>query len=513
MYPAVWSARDPERPAVVMAGSGAVVTYRELEERSNRLAHALADAGLGRGDVVALMMENGPRFHEVAWAVLRSGMYLVPVNTHLQPEEVAYVVGDSGARLVIVSPAMSDVALGLRKSAPPAVERWWVVGGAVEGYDPIDEALGGLPTQPIPAESEGDVLQYSSGTTGRPKGIRRPLTGAPMGEGGGAVLSFLAAFGVGEGDVYLSPAPLYHTAPIFWTMGVHRLGGTVVVMERFDAEQMLAAIQRHRVTHMQLVPTMFVRLLKLPEQVRSRYDLSSLRAVIHAAAPCPVEVKRRMIEWWGPIISEYYSSSEGAGGTFITAQEWLQHPGSVGRPILGSPHILDDDGQELPPGEPGQVWFEGAVEFDYLGDPAKTAETTSPQGWRTVGDIGWLDEEGFLYLTDRRAFTIIRGGVNIYPQEIEDVLLEHPQVLDVAVFGIPDEELGERVQAVVQPVHWRDAGDELADALRELCLSKLAPFKCPAAIDFDQQLPRTDAGKLYKRLLRDRYLTATRSSA
>jgi fatty-acyl-CoA synthase len=408
---------------------------------------------------------------------------------------------------------MNDVAAGLRTSDLPAVEWWWVLGGSVDGYDQVDASLGGKPSEPIAEETEGDVLQYSSGTTGRPKGIRRPLAGVPMGEGGGAVLSFLAAFGVSEGDVYLSPAPLYHSAPIFWTMGVHRLGGTVVVMERFDAEQMLAAIERHRITHMQLVPTMFVRLLKLPEQVRSRYDLSSLRAVIHAAAPCPVEVKRRMIDWWGPIISEYYSSSEGAGGTFITAGEWLAHPGSVGRPILGTPHILDDDGRELPSGEPGQVWFEGAVEFDYLGDPAKTAETTSPQGWRTVGDIGWLDEEGFLYLTDRRAFTIIRGGVNIYPQEIEDALLEHPQVLDVAVFGIPDEDFGERVQAVVQPVDWDDAGEELADALRQLCLSKLAPFKCPAAIDFEQQLPRSDAGKLYKRLLRDGYLDATRSTA
>ena len=319
-----------------MAGSGSVVTYRELEERSNRLAHALADAGLGHGDAVALVMENGPRFHEVAWAVLRSGMYLVPVNTHLQPEEVAYVVADSGARLVIVSPAMTEVAVGLRTVG--AARRASAGGRSAArstGMSRSIECSTACRPSRSRERSEGDVLQYSSGTTGRPKGIRRPLTGAPMGEGGGAVLSFLAAFGLSEGDIYLSPAPLYHSAPIFWTMGVHRLGGTVVVMERFDAEQMLAAIERHRVTHMQLVPTMFVRLLKLPEQIRSRFDLSSLRAVIHAAAPCPVEVKRRMIEWWGPIISEYYSSSEGAGGTFITAQEWLEHPGSVGRPILG----------------------------------------------------------------------------------------------------------------------------------------------------------------------------------
>ena len=289
-------------------------------------------------------MENGPRYHEVAWAVLRSGMYLLPVNTHLQPDEVAYVVADSGARLVIVSLSLRSVAVGLHQAAPPAVQRWWALDGAVDGYELIDSVLDGMPAEPIPGETEGDVLQYSSGTTGRPKGIRRPLSGAPMGQGGGAVLNFLKAFGVGEGDTYLSPAPLYHSAPIFWTMGVHRLGGTVVVMERFDAEQMLAAVDHYRVTHMQLVPTMFVRLLKLPEQVRARYDLSSLCAVIHAAAPCPVDVKRRMLAWWGPIISEYYSSSEGAGGTFITAQEWLDHPGSVGRPILGTAHIVGDDG-------------------------------------------------------------------------------------------------------------------------------------------------------------------------
>jgi fatty-acyl-CoA synthase len=496
-----------------MAESGEVVTYRELEERSNRLAQAFAAAGLAHGDVVALVMENGPRYHEVAWAVLRSGMYLLPVNTHLQPEEVAYVVADSGARLVIVSPRMRGVAAGLRQAAPPAVQRWWSMGGDVGGYEPIDAMLAAMPAEPIPDETEGDVLQYSSGTTGRPKGIRRPLTGAPMGEGGGAVLNFLAAFGLEEGDTYLSPAPLYHSAPIFWTMGVHRLGGTVVVMERFDAEHMLAAIERYAVTHMQLVPTMFVRLLKLREDLRAGYDLSSLRAVIHAAAPCPVDVKRRMIAWWGPIISEYYSSSEGAGGTFITAQEWLEHPGSVGRPILGVPHIVGEDGTELPSGEAGQVWFEGAVEFDYLGDPAKTAETTSSQGWRTVGDVGWLDEDGYLHLTDRRAFTIIRGGVNIYPREIEDVLLEHPRVLDVAVFGVPDEEFGERVHAVVQPDTWPPEAGQLAEELRGLCLSKLAPFKCPAAFDFEQQLPRTDAGKLYKRLLRERYLEETGSPA
>jgi len=513
MYPAVWSERDPQRPAVVMVGSGEVVTYRDLDERSNRLAHALAGAGLGHGDVVALVMENGPRYHEVAWAVLRSGMYLLPVNTHLQPDEVSYVVADSGARLVIVSPTLHAMAAGLQKAALPAVQRWWSVGGEVDGYESMDSALAAMPSEPVGRESEGDVLQYSAGTTGRPKGIRRPLSGAPMGEGGGAVLNFLAAFGVSEGDTYLSPAPLYHSAPIFWTMGVHRLGGTVVVMERFDAEQMLSAIERYAVTHMQLVPTMFVRLLKLPEQVREAYDLSSLRAVIHAAAPCPVDVKRRMIAWWGPIISEYYSSSEGAGGTFITAQEWLDHPGSVGRPILGTPHIVGDDGTQLPPGEAGQVWFEGAVEFDYLGDPAKTAETTSAQGWRTVGDVGWLDEEGYLYLTDRRAFTIIRGGVNIYPREIEDVLLDHPQVLDAAVFGVPDEDFGERVHAVVQPDVWPPDEAQLVNSLRDLCQSRLAPFKCPAGFDFERQLPRTDAGKLYKRLLRDRYLEGTRSKA
>jgi fatty-acyl-CoA synthase len=313
-----------------------------------------------------------------------------------------------------------------------------------------------------------------------------------------------------DGDVYLSPAPLYHAAPLAWCMGSHRLGCTAVVMERFDALAALELIERYRVTHAQFVPTMFVRMLKLPETDRRRFDLSSLEAVVHAAAPCPVEAKRQMIEWWGPIISEYYSSTEGVGATFITAEEWLAHPGSVGKPMFGTPHILDDAGIELPPGEPGTIWFEGITRFEYHDDPAKTASMRNEQGWGTVGDIGHLDDEGYLYLTDRRSFMVISGGVNIYPQEVENLLVLHPEVMDVAVFGVPNPDLGEEVKAVVQPMDWERAGPELAEQLIAYCREHLATFKCPRSIDFEPQLPRLDTGKLYKRLLRDRYWEGAR---
>ena len=352
---------------------------------------------------------------------------------------------------------------------------------------------------------EGDFLLYSSGTTGRPKGIKRPLTLAPLGQGRPAAVPFLRALGFAAGDVYLCPAPLYHAAPLAWSMAAQRLGGTVVVMERFDPVEALALIERHRVTHGQFVPTMFVRMLKLPDAERTAYDVSSLKAVVHAAAPCPVEVKQAMIDWWGPIVSEYYSATEGIGATFITAPEWLTHTGTVGKAMLGVAHILDDDGNELPAGEIGTVWFSGGYDFTYHNDPQKTAEAKDTRGYSTVGDVGYLDEEGYLYLTDRKAFMIISGGVNIYPQEAENVLINHPKVLDVGVIGVPDAEMGEAVKAVVQPVNWDDAGPELEAELIEYCRAHIAAYKCPRSVDFDPELPRLDTGKLYKKQLRARY--------
>jgi fatty-acyl-CoA synthase len=314
----------------------------------------------------------------------------------------------------------------------------------------------------------------------------------------------MARLGFGAGAVYQSPAPLYHSAPLVYSMSLHRLGGTAVVMERFDPGQCLELIERYRVTHAQFVPTMFTRLLRLPRAERERYDLSSLRLVMHAAAPCPVAVKRQMLDWWGPVICEYYAGTEDIGNTFITAQEWLAHPGSVGRPMMEC-HVVGEDGRELPPGQPGVVYFAGGRPFEYHNDQAKTRSITNERGWRTLGDIGYLDADGYLYLTDRQAHMIISGGVNIYPQEAENVLAGHPAVADVAVIGVPDEEMGEMVKAVVQLVDPGAAGPELAAELLAFCRSELSAYKCPRTVDFTGELPRDPNGKLYKRLLRERY--------
>jgi long-chain acyl-CoA synthetase len=505
MYPATFAASAPDRPAVVMGASGTVVTYRELDERSNRFAHYLRHLDLRPDDVVAVLMDNNPRYHEVAWGVRRIGRYFTPVNTHLTPDEVAYIVNDSRATVLIASEGLREVAAGLTSAVVPNVRHRLFIGPELPGWADFDDAVGGQPRTPVPGESEGDIIQYSSGTTGKPKGIRRPLTGAPINLEQDPVVPFLRAIGMTEAATYLSPAPLYHAAPIHWTMGVHRLGGTVVVMEKFDAESALALIERHRITHTQMVPTMFVRMLKLDDAARARYDLSSLTQVVHAAAPCPIDVKRRMIDWWGPIISEFYSSSEGAGATFVTAAEWLQHPGTVGRPMLGALHVLDDEGTELPAGEIGTIWADVPVRFDYLNDADKTGDHYNEHGWTTVGDVGYLDQDGYLYLTDRKAYMIISGGVNIYPQEVEDVLIGHPRVYDVAVFGVPNPEFGEEVKAVVQPDVMAGVGPELSAELIAYCRERLAAYKCPRSIDFEANLPRSDNGKLYKRRLRDRY--------
>jgi long-chain acyl-CoA synthetase len=505
MHPTTFAASAPDRAAIVMSGSGEVVTYRELDERSNRFAHHLRALDVGPDEVVGILMDNSPRYLEVAWGVRRIGRYLTPINTHLTADEVAYIINDSGATVVVASTGLIDVARSLTPEAVPGVRHRLFIGTPLPGWTSYDDVVSGLPSTPVPDETEGDIIQYSSGTTGKPKGIKRPLTGSPLNLEQDPVVPFLRAIGFVEGATYLSPAPLYHSAPIFWTMGVHRLGGTAVVMERFDPEQALAVIERHQVTHSQMVPTMFVRMLKLDVAVRDRYDHSSLEQVIHAAAPCPVDVKHQMIDWWGPIISEFYSSSEGAGATFVTAEEWLRHPGTVGKPMLGPIHILDDDGNELAPGEIGTIWADAPQRFDYVNDTMKTNEQRNDRGWTTVGDVGYLDEDGYLFLTDRKAYMIISGGVNIYPQEVEDVLIGHPRVHDVAVFGVPHPEFGEEVKAVVQPDSMQGVGPELEAVLIAYCRSRLAGYKCPRSIDFEQKLPRADTGKLYKRRLRDRY--------
>ena len=488
-----------------MGSTGETVTFRELDERSNRLAHRLGELGMKPGGCVALLAENHPRFLEVVWAAQRSGLYYTAINTHLSPEEARYIIDDCGAEVLIGSSHLSPLLSGLETEALPAVRQRLLIGGDLPGWESYEHSVADCPASPRPDEAEGDFMLYSSGTTGRPKGIRRPLDLAPMGQGLAGAVPFLVALGLQDGGVYLTPAPLYHAAPLAWSLGAQRVGASVVVMERFDPVEMLRLIERHRVTHVQLVPTMFVRMLKLPEEDRAGFDLSSLVAAVHAAAPCPVDIKRRMIAWWGPIIHEYYSATEGIGATFLNSEEWLAHPGSVGRPMLGEAHIVDEDGSELPPGRTGTIYFSGGNSFEYHNDPERTAETKDRHGWATVGDVGYLDEDGYLYLTDRKTFMIISGGVNIYPQEAENVLVGHPKVMDVAVIGVPNPDLGEEAKAIVQPVDWNDASAELADELLEYCRERLSTFKCPRTVDFERELPRLDSGKLYKRLLRDRY--------
>jgi long-chain acyl-CoA synthetase len=503
-FPGVHARTRPDHPAIVMATSGETVTYRELDERSNRLAHLWYERGLRRGDHVAILLQNDPRWFDAVWAALRSGLYYTPVNWHLTAPEVAYIVADCGARSVLTSVHLAEQVRDL-VGGDIKVEIPLVVDGALDGWEDYQEAVAGQPATPLDHEPEGAGMFYSSGTTGRPKGILFPLADRTAADEH-PLMVYKSPIAPRPGTVYLSPAPMYHTAPVVSCSLVHRVGGTTVVMERWDPEACLAAIERYRCTQAQFVPTMFVRMLKLPPEVRERYDLSSLEQVTHAAAPCPVEVKRQMMDWLGPIIWEYYAGSENAGSTLIDPQEWLAHPGSVGLPRMCTVHICDDDHRELPVGEVGNIWFDApATSFEYHGDPEKTAAGRSPEGWYSIGDVGYLDDEGYLYLTDRQSFTIISGGVNIYPQEAEDVLVMHPAVADVAVFGVPDEDLGEQVKGVVQLLDPTGAGPDLEAELLAFCRQHLAAFKCPRSIDFTDALPRQDTGKLYKRLLKDRY--------
>jgi acyl-CoA synthetase (AMP-forming)/AMP-acid ligase II len=504
MYPAIHARETPDKPAYVMAGTGETVTYRQLDERSNRCAQLLWDAGLRPGDGIALFLENHPRFFEIVWAAQRSGLYYTAISSRLTAPEVEYIVNDCGARALFTSHALRDVAAPLVDRIP-AVKRRLMLSGAAPGFEAYEDAVLRHPARPLDAELEGSDLLYSSGTTGRPKGVKPPLTGKAAGSIPALVHLVTRLYGANRDTVYLSPAPLYHAAPLRFNLSVQRLGGTCIVMEHFDAVEALRLVERHRVTFSQWVPTMFVRMLKLPEAERTRFDLSSHRAAVHAAAPCPIPVKEQMIAWWGPILYEYYGGTEGNGLTALDSHEWLAHRGSVGKAVLGEVHILDDAGNELPPGEPGAVYFANGPRFEYHNDPEKTRGAQNARGWSTLGDIGYLDADGYLHLTDRKAHMIISGGVNIYPQEAENVLVTHPKVADVAVFGVPNADFGEEVKAVVQPVDMADAGPELERELIAFCRERLADIKCPRSVDFDAELPRHPTGKLYKRLLKDRY--------
>ena len=483
------------------------MTYAELNRRSNRLAHFLRANGLCRLDHYAIFMENNARYVECCSAGERAGLYYTCVNSYLTPDEVAYILDNSESKILITSTAKRNVALQAIAQCP-RIESCLVVDGPGDGGRVVnlDAAVSEFPDTPIADEFLGVPMLYSSGTTGRPKGILRPLPENPPGQAL-PVFDFMVEFWrFRDGTIHLSPAPLFHTAPLVAVALAIRTGGTAVIMEQFDPEQFLALVERHRVTHSVLVPTMFSRMLKLPEEVRRRYDVSTLETAFHGAAPCPVQVKEQMIAWWGPIIHEYYGATEGHGLTACDSSDWLAHRGTIGRVVLGELHVLDEDMQPVPTGTPGTLWFKTASPFEYFKDPVKTKEARSPDGtMSTVGDVGYVDEDGYVYLTDRRTFMIISGGVNIYPQECENLLITHPEVADAAVFGVPNADLGEEVKAVVQPMPGVRPTTAFAEELIAFCREHLAHIKCPRSIDFEEELPRLPTGKLYKRLLRDRY--------
>ena len=514
MYPGKWAADCPDRAAAINSLTRESVSYAELDERSNRLSQLLWDRGLRPGDHISIFMENNLRYFEVVWAALRSGLYLTTVNRYLTDDEAGYIIDNSQSQVAITSKHLAEVGRKLPALAPRC-HTWLMTDGEEAGYLSYEDTISQYPAEELAEQPAGTFMLYSSGTTGRPKGISRPLPDRTIAEDPGPIAALLKVmWNFDEAAVYLSPAPLYHSAPISFCTGTQALGGTVVMMPRFDPIGALRAIQDFGVTHSQWVPTMFTRMMKLPEEEISAFDLSSHRFAIHAAAPCPAGVKQKMLDWWGPIVYEYYGGTELNGLTHASPEEWLAHPGTVGRSILGTIHICDEAGREQPPGESGIVYFElPEMNFSYYRDETKTRDAQHPEhpNWTALGDIGYVDEENFLYLTDRATFMIISGGVNIYPQEIEDTMIMHPSVADVAVIGVPSEEMGEEVKAVVQLVPEIEASDTLAEELLAYAREKIAHYKCPRSLDFMDELPRLPTGKLYKRLIKDTYWGRTGS--
>ncbi|MEM9621736.1 MAG: acyl-CoA synthetase [Pseudomonadota bacterium] len=504
-HPSIHAQRAPDKPAYIMADTGETVTYRELDERSNQAAHLLRGAGLKRGDALVIFAENHARFFELAWGAQRAGLYYIPVSWHLTASEILYIINDAGAKLFVASDRFADTAARVAHELSPSVSRF-SLGTGIEGFTSYEAVRDQQPVSPITDESAGQDMMYTSGTTGHPKGVKKPLPEGPIHEVDPIAMMFLAE-GYNTEAVTLSPGPLYHASPLHNSMYTHRFGGTGIVIDKFDAETMLQLIERYGIKQMNCVPTHFVRLLKLPQDVRDSYDVSTVELVLHTAAPCPVEVKHRLIDWLGPVVLEYYGGTEGIGGAMIRSEEWLAHPGSIGKSVSGGVHVVDEDNwQELPVGETGVIYFEHAAAFEYHNDSEKTKSVSSPQGWMTLGDIGHVDAEGYIYLTDRKANMIISGGVNIYPQESENRLITHPRVVDAAVFGIPHPDFGEEVKAVVQLAEGESASQDLESDLIAYCKEVLSPLKCPRSIDFRAELPRKENGKLYKRLLKDEYL-------
>ena len=505
MYPGHWATVKPHADAVIDATTGAKLSWQELDQRSNQVAQLLYARGLRPGDHISLLMQNDLAFFEIAWAAYRSGLYITCINRYLTADEAAYIINDSNSKALFTADALA-IAGELPNLTNQCSQRF-ITGATTEGYESYEAVLEGQPDTPLAEQPAGDAMLYSSGTTGQPKGIKRPLSGEHI-SGGFPGLEVNNPYGINAETIYLSPAPLYHAAPFGYCMRTLALGGQIVMMQRFDPELSLKYIEHYRVTHSQWVPTMFVRMLKLPQEARHRYDLSSHRCALHAAAPCPVEIKQQMMTWWGPILWEYYAGTERNGSTVIGPEEWLAHPGSVGKAHSGVLHICDEDGTEQKPGDEGMIYFEQpTMAFEYHNAPEKTLSATHPThaNWSSLGDVGYVDAEGYLYLTDRKAYMIISGGVNIYPREIEDALILHPSVEDVAVFGVPNPDFGEEVKAVVQPSQGVAHDQHLVDDLMSFAKQHLAAYKIPRSIDFTDELPRLPTGKLYKRLLKDKY--------
>jgi acyl-CoA synthetase (AMP-forming)/AMP-acid ligase II len=502
MYPRRFAAETPDKAAYVMAASGEQVTYAALEARANQVAHWLRAHGIAAGDVVALSVENHPRLYELIWGVQRIGAHYLVTATSLTERELDYLLRDAGARVAILSATvLNRLGPGATSTAP-----------VLRLDDDLVAAIRAFPRTPVAHETPGADMLYSSGTTGVPKGLKSPLPSTfetpPR-----AVEIGSRFFGYAQDSVYLCPAPLYHAAPLRWSLAIHRLGGTVVLMEKFDAEAALATIAQHRVTVAQFVPTHLARMLALPAEVRARYDLSSLRSIIHAGAPCPVALKQQVIAWMGPIVHEFYSGTEGIGLTVATCEDWLARPGTVGRAVQGEIRICDEAGEPVPVGEEGLVRFANPNPFSYHNDPERTADAYNQHGWPTLGDIGRVDSDGYLFLTDRANFMIISGGVNIYPQEIENQLLQHPEIADAAVIGLPDGEMGERVVALIEPRQWPVADEAaLATRLDAFARTGLSAVKVPRRYVFRPSLDRTEAGKLVKRKLRDALLVSDRAA-
>jgi len=500
-----YAASKPDEPAIILATSGETICWREYDLKVNRIAQYFKDMGLKEKDHIAILLENCETYLEVIDAAIDTGLLLTTVSTHLKKDEMEYVVNNSKSKIVITSEKYADTAAQILDNTPLVTHRL-MLGKTIAGYDSFEETIARYDGSPIEYGIAGSFMLYSSGTTGRPKGIHWDVTDIPVGTMDSNLVTAFALFQINEEAVYLSTQPLYHSAPAAFAMGCLQAGATVVLIEKFDPENALFCIQQYKTTHSQWVPTMFVRIMKLSEEKRLKYDLTSMQCMIHAAAPCPPEIKQQMIEWLGNVLFEFWGGTETGVVTLITSREWMEHKGSVGRGFTANLHIMGEQGQELPPGEPGTIYMESGRQYSYFGEPEKTASARNKDGWTNIGDIGYLDEEGYLYLTDRKSFMIISGGVNIYPQETEDVMIMHPQVADVAVIGVPNPEFGEEVKAVVQPENWADAGPKLEKELIEYARSKVSHIKCPKSVDFMEELPRTPSGKLLKRLIKERYM-------